>query len=448
MQVLQSLKNTFKIPELRTRILWTFGLLVVFRIGSHITLPGVNPIAIEEWQHEMSRTGQDIFGLIQVFTGGALGNLALFSLGIMPYITASIIMQLMTKVSPNLEAIAKEGPSGQRKIQQYTRYAAVPVCLVQGFFAASQLAKWSNARSADSKLALLTGTGVDTVIFLMIGMAAGSLFIMWLGEQITERGVGNGASVLIMSGIVARMPAIMGTLFTKARAGDVPMGSVILILSIYLGTVVAVVFVTQAQRRIPLQHAKHIRGRRMMTGGRNFLPLRVNTSGVMPVIFASSLMVVPQMIGLIPGLGGLRDIFQRGWFFYTMFYTTMIVFFSYFWTYLFMKPDDIALQLKESGSFVPGIRPGENTAGYLNTILSRITLCGAAFLCVIALLPDLVSAAMGGEIQRQLLSFLGGTGILIVVGVGLDIIQKVESYLLMHHYGGFLGGTARIQGRR
>jgi preprotein translocase subunit SecY len=271
---------------------------------------------------------------------------------------------------------------------------------------------------------------------------------MWLGEQITERGVGNGASVLIMSGIVARMPAIMGELFKKARDGDVRTDSVFIILALYLAAVVAVVFVTQAQRRIPLQHAKHIRGRRMMSGGRNFLPLRVNTSGVMPVIFASSLMVVPQMIGLIPGLGPLRDIFQRGWFFYTMFYTTMIVFFSYFWTYLFMKPDEIALQLKESGSFVPGIRPGENTATYLNTILSRITLCGAAFLCVIALLPDLVSAAMGGEIQRQLLSFLGGTGILIVVGVGLDIIQKIESYLLMHHYGGFLGGSARIQGRR
>ena len=448
MQILQSFQNIFKIPELRARILWTFGLLVVFRVGSHISLPGVNPMAIEEWQREMRHSGQDIFGLIQVFTGGALGNLAIFSLGIMPYITASIIMQLMTKVSPNLEAIAKEGPSGQRKIQQYTRYAAVPVCLVQGFFAARQLAAWSERQAEMGKLPLLTGTGYSTAIFMMIGMAAGSLFIMWLGEQITERGVGNGASVLIMAGIIARMPAILAELFTKAQKGEVRMDSVIIILVLYLATVVAVVFVTQAQRRIPLQHAKHIRGRRMMTGGRNFLPIRVNTSGVMPVIFASSLMIVPNMIGLIPGLGFLRDIFQRGWFFYTMFYVTMIIFFSYFWTYLFMRPDEIALQLKESGSFVPGIRPGENTAGYLNTILSRITLCGAAFLCVIALLPDLVSAGMGGEIQRQLLSFLGGTGILIVVGVGLDIIQKTESYLLMHHYGGFLGGNARVQGRR
>jgi preprotein translocase subunit SecY len=446
MQLFQSFGNIFKIPELRTRIVWTFGLLVVFRIGSHIPLPGVNPLALKAWQDEMASRGGDIFGLIQVFTGGALGNLALFSLGIMPYITASIIMQLMSKVSPTLEAIAKEGPSGQRKIQQYTRYAAVPVCFVQGFFAAKQLGSWSTAQAAQGKLPLLMSEGVGMMIFMMLGMTAGALFIMWLGEQLTERGIGNGASVLIMAGIVARMPAILGEMFAKARDGNLRFDSILLILAIYLASVVAVVFVTQAQRRIPLQHAKHIRGRRMMTGGRNFLPLRVNTSGVMPVIFASSLLVVPQMIGLIPGMQWIRDVFQRGWFFYSLFYITMIMFFSYFWTYLFMKPDEIALQLKESGSFVPGIRPGENTATYLNTILSRITLCGAAFLCAIALLPDLISAAL--QLDRYLVAFLGGTGILIVVGVGLDIIQKVESYLLMHHYGGFLGGSTRIQGRR
>jgi len=277
-------------------------------------------------------------------------------------------------------------------------------------------------------------------------MSAGALFIMWLGEQITERGIGNGASVLIMSGIIARMPAILWQMIEKSRQGSLSAGSIVAILAVYLASIIAVVFVTQATRRIPLQHAKHIRGRRMMTGGRNYLPLKVNTSGVMPVIFASSLLVVPQMLGLIPGLSFMRDLFQRGWFFYSLFYVTMIFFFSYFWTYLFMRPDEIALQLKESGSFVPGIRPGENTASYLNTILSRITLCGAAFLCAIALLPDLISAAL--QLDRYLVAFLGGTGILIVVGVGLDIINKVESYLIMHHYGGFLGGSSRIQGRR
>ncbi len=447
MQILQSFQNIFKIPELRSRILWTFGLLVVFRLGSHLPLPGVNPGAVAEWGEKMAREGGDLFGLIQVFTGGAIGNLALFSLGIMPYITASIIMQLMTKVSPALEAIAKEGPSGQRKIQTFTRYAAVPVCLVQGFFAAQQLSGWSKAQQAQGGVSLLMSDGIGTVLFLVIGMTAGALFIMWLGEQITERGIGNGASMLIMAGIIARMPAILLEMIGKARHNDsISPDSIVIILAIYLASVVAVVFMTQAQRRIPLQHAKHIRGRRMMTGGRNFLPLKVNTSGVMPVIFASSLLVVPQILGQITGLGWMRDMFQRGWFFYSLFYIVTIYFFSYFWTYLFMRPDEISLQLKEAGSFVPGIRPGENTAQYLNGILSRITLCGASFLCLIALLPDLISSAL--KLDRYLVAFLGGTGILIVVGVGLDIIQKVESYLLMHHYGGFLGGSTAVRGRR
>ncbi len=446
MQILQSFQNIFKVAELRNRILWTFGLLVVFRIGSHIPLPGANPAAIQEFQRSMAETGGSFWGLMQVFTGGALANLALFSLGIMPYITASIILQLRTKVSPTLEAIAKEGPSGQRKIQQYTRYAAVPVCIIQGFFAARQLAIFSAGQVARDRPPLLMNEGFLTLMFLMLGMTGGAMFIMWLGEQITERGIGNGASVLIMAGIVARMPAILGEMVQHAREGTIKFDWIVLILLVYLATVVAVVFVTQAQRRIPLYHAKHIRGRRMMSGGRNYLPLRVNTAGVMPVIFASSLLIIPSLLGMVPGLGWMRDIFQRGWFFYSLFYVSMIIFFSYFWTYLFFQPKEISLQLKESGSFIPGMRPGENTEIYINTILARITLCGAVFLCVIALLPDLVSAAL--QLDRYLVQFLGGTGILIVVGVGLDIIQKIESYLLMHHYGGFLGGTGRIRGRR
>jgi preprotein translocase subunit SecY len=384
--------------------------------------------------------------LIQVFSGGSIGNLAIFSLGIMPYITASIIMQLMTKVSPNLEAISKEGPSGQRKIQAYTRYAAVPVCLVQGFFAARQLADFSARQAAEGGLPLLLDGGVGNTLFMMLGLTAGSLFIMWLGEQITDRGVGNGASLLIMAGIVARMPSIIADMFQGARDGQHTMETVFFILALYVAAIVAVVFVTQAQRRIPLQHAKHIRGRRMMAGGRNFLPIRVNTAGVMPVIFASSLMIVPQLLGLIPGLGWLKESIDRGGFFFTLLYVTMIFFFSYFWTYLFMRPQEISLQLKEAGSFVPGIRPGENTSTYLDTILARITLCGAAFLCVISLLPDLTSNALG--LQRYLVQFLGGTGILIVVGVALDVINKIESHLVMHHYGTFLGGSTRVQGRR
>lgn len=446
MQIIQQFQNIFKIPELRGRLLWTFGLLVVFRLGSHIPLPGVNPDAIQAWRESMERDGQSIFHLVQVFSGGSIGNLAIFSLGIMPYITASIIMQLMTKVSPNLEAIAKEGPSGQRKIQAYTRYASIPVCLVQGFFAAKQLAAFSAEQASKGGLPLLLSDGFGNMLFMMLGLAAGSLFIMWLGEQITERGVGNGASMLIMAGIVARMPQIILEMFGKAREGLLEVNSIVLVLAMYLAAIVAVVFVTQAQRRIPLQHAKHIRGRRMMAGGRNFLPIKVNTAGVMPVIFASSLMIVPQLLGMIPGLGWMRESIARGGFFFVLIYVTMIFFFSYFWTYLFMRPEEISLQLKEAGSFVPGIRPGENTATYLNGILSRITLCGAAFLCVISLLPDLASTALG--LDKYLVQFLGGTGILIVVGVALDVVNKIESHLVMHHYGTFLGGSTRVQGRR
>jgi preprotein translocase subunit SecY len=438
MQILGSFRNIFKIAELRKRILFTFGVLIVYRLGAHIPLPGINPIAIDAFKEQFG--GEQIFNIMQIFSGFALGNLALFSLGIMPYITASIIMQLLTKVSPKVEAIAKEGPAGQRKIQQYTRYVTVPIAIVQGFFAIKALTAFS------SRVPLFDETA-GTSLLLMLGLLGGALFIMWLGEQITEHGIGNGASVLIMAGIVSRMPAVALNLIEKVRENEVPGEYLLLISILYVAAIFAVVFVTQAQRRIPLQHAKHIRGRRMMSGGRNYLPLRVNTAGVMPVIFASSLLIIPYALSQIPGFGILVDIFARGSFFYAVFFAAMIYFFTYFWTYLFFQPNEIANNLKEYGSFIPGIRPGANTANYINTILSRVTLCGATFLCIIALIPDMVSAGMGSAIQTALLTFLGGTGILIVVGVSLDITQKMESYLLMHHYSGFVGSSG-IRGRK
>ncbi len=440
MQILGSFRNIFKIAELRRRILFTFGVLVVFRLGAHIPLPGVNPLAIQAFKDQYG--GEQIFNIMQIFSGFALGNLALFSLGIMPYITASIIMQLLTKVSPRVEAIAKEGPAGQRKIQTYTRYVTVPIAIVQGFFAVQAL----KAFSAGGQIPMFDG-GFGTSLLLILGLLGGALFIMWLGEQITEHGIGNGASVLIMAGIVSRMPQVALQLFDKVRENEVPGEFLLVIAVLYIGAIFAVVFVTQAQRRIPLQHAKHIRGRRMMSGGRNYLPLRVNTAGVMPVIFASSLLIIPYLVSQVPGMDFIATIFTRGGFFYALFFAAMIYFFTYFWTYLFFQPNEIANNLKEYGSFIPGIRPGENTANYINTILARITLCGATFLCVIALLPDMVSAGMGSAIQTALLTFLGGTGILIVVGVSLDITQKMESYLLMHHYGGFVGSSG-IRGRK
>jgi len=443
MQILDSFRNIFKIQELRKRIFVTLGLLVVFRFGSHIALPGVNADAIKALGEQMQDKLGGLWSMLQIFSGGALGNLALFSLGIMPYITASIIMQLMTKVSPTLEAIVKEGPSGQRKISQYTRYLAIPICIVQSFFAVNALV---SLQTRDG-MQILHSVGWGARLEMVIGLMAGALFIMWLGEQITEHGVGNGASLLIMAGIVARLPSVTMTLIGKARQDAVSGESLIIVGALYLAMIGAVVFVTQAQRRIPVQHAKHFRGRRVMMGSRNYMPLRVNTAGVMPVIFASSLLVIPQMLSQIKPLAWMGGFITPGTFLYASFYAVMIFFFSYFWTYLFFQPIEMANNLKEYGSFIPGIRPGENTANYLNTILSRITLCGAAFLTLIALMPDMVSAGFGGELQRQQLSFLGGTGILIVVGVALDIIQKIESHLLMHHYEGFVG-PGGIRGRR
>jgi preprotein translocase subunit SecY len=440
MKIVDSFQNIFRIPELRKRIFFTLGMLVVFRLGSHIALPGINPLAIEGFQEGMKDSLRSLFHYLQIF--GSFGNLALFGLGIMPYITASIIMQLMTKVSPALEAIAKEGPSGQRKIGQYTRYLAVPICIVQAWMAVNQL----KAMSATSPI--FTSTGFGMTLQMIIALTAGAMFVMWLGEQITEYGLGNGASILIMAGIIARMPQIWYDLFIQAGKDSsvVSVDKIVLMALLFVAAIAATVLITQAQRRIPIQHAKHFKGRRVMQGQRNYLPLRVNTAGVMPVIFASSLLVIPSVLALIPGLKFMANIVTPGGFLYMIFYIAMIFIFSYFWTYLFFQPHELANNLKEYGSFVPGIRPGENTAAYLNGILARITLAGAAFLCIIALLPDMTAKALG--MDTYFLAFLGGTGILIVVGVCLDIAQKIESHLLMHHYEGFVGGGGSIRGRR
>ena len=440
MKIVESFKNIGRIPELRNRILFTCGILIVFRLGSHIALPGVNPDAIMGFQESLKGSLQSLFHIMQVFTGGSFGNLALFGLGIMPYITASIIMQLMTKVSPALEAVAKEGPAGQRKIGQYTRYLTVPICIVQAWMAVGQL------KAIPSESSIFLSSGFGTTLQMVLGLTAGALFVMWLGEQITEYGLGNGASILIMAGIIARMPQIWYELFDQSRKGDITFDKVLLMAILFLAAIAGTVLITQAQRRIPIQHAKHFKGRRVMQGQRNYLPLRVNTAGVMPVIFASSLLVIPSILSLVPGLGFLGTIATPGSFTYMTFFAGMIFAFSYFWTYLFFPPMDLANNLKEYGSFVPGIRPGENTAVYLNGILARITLAGAAFLCVIALLPDMVSGWVG--LRKNFTAFLGGTGILIVVGVCLDIAQKIESHLLMHHYEGFVGGGGSIRGRR
>jgi preprotein translocase subunit SecY len=417
---LAPLRNVFRVPELRSRILWTLGLLVVFRIGSHIPLPGVDPEAIRRFSEEAARSMGGVWNLLQMFSGGALGHLALFSLGIAPYITASIIVQLLTRTSATLEAISKDGPRGRKKLKEITLYVTLPVCLLQASIAVSQMSPF------------LASAGLGTWALLATGLTAGSFFLVWIGDQITERGLGNGTSVLIMAGIVARLPAVVREMMRRDPGIDV----LLLVAAFHLAAVIATVFITQAQRRIPLQHASHVRGRRLQLGGRHYLPLRLLTSGVMPIIFASSALVLPELLGHLPGMEWIRRPFREQGFILTLFTTVAILFLSYFWTYVYFSPSEIAGQLRESGSFIPGLRPGERTAEYLNGILSRITLCGGACLAAIAILPGFVARALG--MDHLLESFLGGSGLLIVVGVVLDLLQKIETSLRMHHYEGFL----------
>jgi preprotein translocase subunit SecY len=446
MKILQSFRILFRIPELRRRILWTFGLLAVFRAGSHVPLPGVNPEAIRAFADQASQSMGGLWGILQMFSGGAIGHLALFSLGIAPYITASILLQLLAKVNPTLEALSKEGPGGQRRLRQITQYATIPVCLVQAGLAVWQLAEASGREVRHGGIPLLVSEGLGTQAILVLGLTAGALFVYWLGEQITERGIGNGASVLIMAGIVVRMPALLGEMIRRSREGVVAIDAVLLVVVLYLAALLATVFVSQAKRRIPLQLASQVRGRRFELGGRNYLPLRLLSAGVMPIVFASSFLAVPALVGLLPGLHWIREPFERTGFAFTCFYLAAILFLSYFWTYVYLSPTQIALQLRERGSFIPGLRPGDVTAAYLDGILNRITLCGGIFLAAIALLPGFLARALG--LGQLLEAFLGGIGLLIVVGVGLDLIQRMDSWLTMHRYGGFLGEGGAIRGRR
>ncbi|MBI3269232.1 MAG: preprotein translocase subunit SecY [Planctomycetes bacterium] len=438
-RIKEVLSNIFKIPELRRRILMTFGLLAIFRFGCYVALPGVDVATIQKWMASREDEMGRMLGLLSIFSGGAFTNLSIFSLGIMPYISASIIFQLLVKIVPSLEALAKEGPSGYRKIAQYTRLATLPICVIQGLVMVRTLEGTSLA--AGQPIVLSPGWGFR--ITSILAFTAGTMFVMWLGEQITEHGIGNGSSLIIMAGIIARMPQAALELW-RQRETHGPDKPIILLL-LYLGVIIAVVYTTQAQRRIQVQHARHTRGRRVYGGHRHYLPLRVNQAGVMPVIFASSLMVIPDMIAKIGKIQWLQDIFLRTGFWFSIIYMALVFFFSYFWTALFFQPVEMANQLKEYGSFVPGIRPGRRTAEYLEFIMNRVTLAGATFLCFIALMPDLVAEML--DVGRYITAFLGGTGILIVVGVGLDMMQKIESHLLMRQYEGFMK-KGRVRGRR
>ena len=465
--MLKTFLNIFKVPELRNKILFTLMLLAIYRIGYHVPLMGVNQTAFEEMK---AKQGADqtaagrLASYVSLFSGGDLSQSTIFGLGVMPYISASIIFQLLGTVVPSLEKMQKEGEQGRKKIQEWTRYAVVPISVVQAIF-------WVQYMH-NAQISLVQTTWAHTTalwVTAIFTLTAGSIFLMWLGEQIDEYGIGNGISLIIMAGIVSRIPNAIATLaaitsFDPGRkAGSIGPGQLLMLVGSFVFIIAASILITQAQRRIPVQQAKHTRGRRVYGGSKQYLPLRVNHGGVMPIIFAQSLMLFPGVIlgwlnGVLTPSQGERGVFgsiifwlnqeftQTG-FIYVMTELAMIYFFAYFWTTVQFQPKEMANQLRDYGSFVPGLRPGKRTADYLEKVMMRITFVGAAFLCIIAVIPPFMNQQFG--IPYNITAFLGGTGLLIVVSVALDMVQRIEANLLMRNYGGFLGGDSkRIKGRQ
>jgi preprotein translocase subunit SecY len=444
------LTNLFKVKEIRNRILITLGLLVCYRIGFYVPIPGVNLQSFLQGLGNQEGFNK-LFLMMNVLTGGRLQTATLFSLGVMPYISASIIFSLLTKVIPSLEKLAKEGASGQKKINQYTRLATVVLCLFQSMFVIFGTLNRGTSTLLHSGVSNLWGLYVIVIVF---ALTAGTMFVMWIGEQITERGIGNGMSLIIMAGIVSNLyPSIAG--YITGGFGRDAWQNLLMFLGAWMVSVVVVVYMTKAQRRIPIQQAKHTRGRRVYGGQRHFLPFKINQAGVMPIVFGSALLLIPTIFGQVTGWTGLEESFssQRG-FWFVVTYIALIFFFSFFWTSMMFQPNEIANNLKENGSFIPGIRPGKSTAQFLESTMVRITLAGAAFLSILAVLPSLLGASRGGSIDQVLIYFMSGTSILIVVGVALDMVEKLNAMLVMRNYegamkeadGGASGGWGRKQG--
>ena len=439
--------NVFRIPELRRKIFFTLFMLVIYRLGFNVPLPGVDQTSMQEsvQQQSQDRSGfGQLASAFALFTGGDLSQSTIFGLGIMPYISASIIFQLLATVVPTLEKLQKEGESGRRKITEYTRYATVGLCFIQAVMWVSYMHTRGYVYTEFQ--------GTWTFWFMaVIGLTTGTVFLMWLGEQIDEYGIGNGISLIIMAGIVARMPNAVWEVVVSANfnvaeqaAGQMTPAKILFVIVSFVAVVAGSILITQAQRRIPIQQAKHTRGRRVLGGQRQFLPLRVNHGGVMPIIFASSLMIFPGIV-----IGWLAGVTNAGWirlverwlypgaYIYEVCYIGMVFFFAYFWTAVQFQPKEMANNLRDYGSFIPGLRPGKRTADYLERVMTRITYVGAAFLAMIAVIPSVFAVWMG--IPFEVSSFLGGTGLLIVVSVALDVVQRIEANLVMRNYKGFLG---------
>jgi preprotein translocase subunit SecY len=459
---MESLKNIFTVSDLRNRVLFTLGLLGVYRIGHHIPTPGVNTAALAELARQAQNT---MFGLYDMFSGGNLSRVTIFALGIMPYISASIILQLLTVVWPYLEKLSKEGELGRRKITQYTRYGTILLSVVQSLGIAIFLERQTQIAGG---LPLVYHPGIGFRLMTVLTLTTGTTFIMWLGEQITERGVGNGMSLIIYAGIVVGLPRAVIQTFDQMRTGQLGLIRILFLLVLMAVVVAVIVFVERGHRRVTVQYAKRVVGRRMYGGSSTHIPLKVNTGGVIPVIFASSLLAFPATIaGMFRGVWveSLTQQLGFGMPLYNLLYVILIIFFTYFYTAIIFNPDDVAENMRKYGGFIPGIRPGKRTAEHIDTILTRITLAGAVYLSIIAILPqwllsgfkvqpipfigDWLDAALPRFITEgmNVQFYFGGTSLLIVVGVAMDTVQQVESQLIMRHYDGFMKKT-RIRGRR
>ncbi|MFP4225723.1 MAG: preprotein translocase subunit SecY [Desulfobacterales bacterium] len=421
--------NILKIPELKRRILITFGFLVVYRIGVHIPTPGVNADALAEF---FARHQDTIFGIFDMFSGGALERMSVFALGIMPYISASIILQLLTVVIPHLEQLKKEGEQGRRQITKYTRYGTVVLAFVQGFGISIGLENM--AAPGDMPVVIESGWGFR--LLTAITLTAGTAFIMWLGEQISERGIGNGISLIIFAGIVARMPQAMGNTFRMMSTGEMGVFAVAVLILLMVGVIAFINFMEQGQRRIPVQYAKRVVGRRMYGGQSTHLPLKINTSGVIPPIFASSLIMFPATLASffqdVPMMQSVASAMQPGSVIYELIFVGFIVFFCYFYTAITFNPADVAENMKKYGGYIPGIRPGKRTADYIDKVLTRITLGGAIYVSAVCVLPSVLMTKFNVPF------YFGGTALLIVVGVAMDTVNQIESHLITRNYEGFL----------
>lgn len=422
--MLAALKNSMKIPDLRRKILYTAAMLAVYRVGAFVPVPGVNAAALAQ---QLGVDGGNLFGFLNLFTGGALGRFTVFAQGVSPYITASIVMNLLTIVIPSLERLSKEGPEGRKIISQYTRYATVVLGLIQAFGTTIMARNWG----------VTSNPSFFGLTLIMLTLTAGTMFTMWLGEKISEKGIGNGISLLIFVNIVAAMPAGAVGAIKAVGEGGLNIFSLIAYLLISVVVIAAVVMITRGERKVPVQYAKRVVGRKVYGGQSTHIPLKVNQAGVIPVIFASSVLTFPLTLAqFIPGVKAFVDRWVGyGTFGYNLLYVILVLFFTYFYTAVTFNPMEVANNMKKNGGYIPGLRPGKPTADYLDKILSRITLPGAVFLAGIAVLPFVVAAVT--RIPSNILHF-GGTGLLIIVGVALDTMQQIEAHLLMRHYEGFL----------